>query len=78
MKICVTGAAGFIGSHLSRRLVADGHQVLGYYGMTPYYDVSLKHARMQIAPGNNGFTFIEAMLEEKSALNRATPNSCRT
>ena len=42
MKVFVTGTAGFIGFHLARRLIADGHEVLGYDGMTQYYDVALK------------------------------------
>ena len=46
MRILVTGAAGFIGFHLCRRLLADGHQVSGVDGMTAYYDPALKEARL--------------------------------
>lgn len=45
-KILVTGAAGFIGFHLSRRLCAEGHDVIGMDNMNDYYDVSLKEARL--------------------------------
>ena len=42
MKILVTGAAGFIGFHISRRLLEDGHKVIGLDNVNDYYDVSLK------------------------------------
>jgi len=71
MRILVTGAAGFIGFHLSKRLLADGHEVLGFDGMTKYYDVSLKEARLAILRRSNGFHFVEAMLEDKAELNAA-------
>jgi UDP-glucuronate 4-epimerase len=71
MKVFVTGAAGFIGAHLSRSLIAAGHQVLGYDGMTAYYDMNLKRARLRLLEGSNGFTFVEAMLEDKEQLNSA-------
>lgn len=71
MKVLVTGAAGFIGFHLSKRLLAGGHQVLGYDGMTKYYDVSLKEARLDILRQSNAFSFVEAMLEDKAALEEA-------
>lgn len=71
MKVLVTGAAGFIGFHLTHRLLDDGHQVLGYDGMTKYYDVSLKEARLAILRRSNAFSFVEAMLEDKVALDEA-------
>ncbi len=45
MRVLVTGAVGFIGFHLAKRLLADGHEVLGFDGMTPYYDPALKQRR---------------------------------
>ncbi|MDM6944074.1 SDR family NAD(P)-dependent oxidoreductase, partial [Klebsiella michiganensis] len=46
MKYLVTGAAGFIGSHVSQRLLKDGHQVIGIDNLNDYYDVNLKEARL--------------------------------
>ena len=45
MKICVTGAAGFIGMHLSERLIKDGYEVCGFDNFNDYYDVDLKEDR---------------------------------
>lgn len=71
MKFLVTGAAGFIGFHLSQRLLDSGHQVLGYDGMTEYYDVSLKRERLAALRQSSDFSFIEAMLEDKASLEDA-------
>ena len=71
MRLLVTGSAGFIGFHLTRRLLADGHTVVGYDGMTPYYDVRLKQARLAILAAQPGFTAVTAMLEDAGALARA-------
>ena len=46
MKVLVTGTAGFIGCEVALRLLADGHQVVGLDNLNPYYDISLKHARI--------------------------------
>src|SRR5580700_2311036 len=68
MRILVTGAAGFIGFHLARRLLDDGHEVAGVDGLTSYYDPALKQARLAILKGRNGFSFDEVMLEDESGL----------
>ena len=71
MKYFVTGSAGFIGFHLSMRLLADGHEVMGFDGMTDYYDPALKQSRLALLRTSNGFTAVEAMLEDKEALEGA-------
>lgn len=48
MKILITGAAGFIGFHLSRRLIKDGYDVIGLDNLNDYYDKNLKFARLEI------------------------------
>ena len=71
MRIVVTGSAGFIGFHLSRRLLAEGHAVTGYDGMTPYYDVRLKQQRHAMLAQHPGFRPVIGMLEDNAALQRA-------
>jgi UDP-glucuronate 4-epimerase len=71
MRILITGAAGFIGFHLARRLLADGHEVAGIDGMTPYYDPALKLARLAQLTPHNGFSFEEVMLQDRPALTAA-------
>ena len=71
MRILVTGAAGFIGFHLARRLIADGHLVVGHDGMTNYYDPKLKEARLQQLSACNGFRFHRGRLEDLATLERA-------
>ncbi|HVN01221.1 MAG TPA: NAD-dependent epimerase/dehydratase family protein [Caulobacteraceae bacterium] len=68
MRILVTGAAGFIGFHLCRRLLADGHEVTGLDGMTHYYDPALKDARLAGLSTHNGFSFERLMLEDVAGL----------
>ena len=46
MRILVTGAAGFIGVHLARRLLEDGHETIGMDNLNAYYDVELKKDRL--------------------------------
>lgn len=75
MRFFVTGTAGFIGFHLARRLVADGHTVVGYDGMTPYYDVRLKQARHALLARSPGFTAVKGMLEDAGALHREAENA---
>ena len=47
MKILVTGAAGFIGFHLSKQLIESGHEVVGIDNINNYYDINLKYARLK-------------------------------
>jgi UDP-glucuronate 4-epimerase len=68
--ILVTGAAGFIGFHISRRLLADGNEVVGLDNLSPYYDVRLKEDRLkQLAPFGS-FRFIRADLADRAAMER--------
>ncbi|WP_421654836.1 NAD-dependent epimerase [Leptothermofonsia sp. ETS-13] len=57
MKILITGAAGFIGYHLARRLLGEGEQIYGVDNLTEYYDVSLKKARLAQLQAESNFTF---------------------
>ena len=71
MRVLVTGAAGFIGSHLSQRLLARGDQVLGYDNLNDYYDPRLKQARLERLLPQEGFQFVQASLEDRPALEAA-------
>jgi UDP-glucuronate 4-epimerase len=71
MRILVTGAAGFIGSRLSERLLARGDEVLGYDNLNDYYDPALKEARLARLQPHERFSFTRASLEDRPALDRA-------
>ncbi len=71
MRVLVTGAAGFIGSALSKRLLARGDEVLGYDNLNAYYDPSLKEARLAGLTPQAGFSFVRAGLEDRPALEKA-------
>lgn len=71
MRILVTGAAGFIGSTLSERLLARGDEVLGYDNLNDYYDPTLKEARLAKLTPHANFSFVRASLEDRPALERA-------
>lgn len=71
MRYLITGTAGFIGFHLAKRLLDEGHFVVGFDGMTQYYDVSLKEKRHAILSRSNGFKPVIGMLEDADALKRA-------
>lgn len=71
MHYFITGTAGFIGFHLARRLLADGHQVTGFDGMTPYYNVKLKQMRHAALAQYPAFKPVIAMLEDRAAVEDA-------
>jgi UDP-glucuronate 4-epimerase len=66
-RVVVTGAAGFIGMHVSRRLLDRGHAVLGVDSLTPYYDVSLKERRLALLGEHPGFAFERVDLAHRQA-----------
>lgn len=67
-KILVTGAAGFIGSHLSLRLLDRGDEVVGLDNLNDYYDVSLKEARLARFNEHENFRFIKMDLSDRAAM----------
>jgi UDP-glucuronate 4-epimerase len=68
MTVLVTGAAGFIGYHTSLRLLARGERVLGVDCLSPYYDVRLKQTRLDHLRGHEGFSFVQADIADRSAM----------
>lgn len=68
MKILVTGAAGFIGSHLSKRLLGRGDEVVGLDNLNDYYDVRLKEARLALLEGQAGFRFVKMDLIDREGI----------
>ncbi len=68
MQILITGAAGFIGYHLSAKLLARGDHVVGLDNLNDYYEVSLKHARLRNLEANPDFHFVKAGLEDRTAI----------
>ncbi len=68
MKVLVTGAAGFIGFHTARALLERGDEVVGLDNMSPYYDVTLKEARVARLKPLPGFSFVKLDLIERDAV----------
>lgn len=77
MRVFITGTAGFIGFHVAKSLLDEGHTVHGYDGMTPYYDVNLKRHRHALLHTYPNFVATENLLEDfqalQDAIHRAEP-----
>ena len=71
MKVVVTGAAGFIGSHLTDRLLRDGHAVLGIDSFDAFYDPQVKRRNIAPALEHPQFALIEADIRDQAAMDDA-------
>lgn len=69
-KVFVTGAAGFIGFHLARRLLSLGAEVVGLDNLNDYYDVSLKESRLALLEKEPKFTFVKGDLADEEIVNQ--------
>lgn len=70
MKVLVTGCAGFVGAHLTMKLLDKGATVVGVDNMNEYYDVSLKEGRLNLFEAHSAFTFYRIDLADREALSR--------
>ncbi|NBW05766.1 MAG: NAD-dependent epimerase [Alphaproteobacteria bacterium] len=70
MRVCITGAAGFIGMHVALRLLARGDSVVGIDNLNDYYDVSLKEARLARLVEHAEFTFIKADVADQAVISQ--------
>jgi UDP-glucuronate 4-epimerase len=71
MKLFITGSSGFIGFHLSKKLLDKGHSVHGFDAMNNYYDVKLKKARFKILNKYKKFSFTKGILENQKTLSKS-------
>ena len=71
MKIFITGSSGFIGFHLSKKLLDKGHSVHGFDSMNKYYDIKLKKNRYQILNKYKKFSFTKGNVENQKILTKS-------
>jgi UDP-glucuronate 4-epimerase len=65
VKILVTGVAGFIGMHCARKLLDDGHEIVGIDNLNDYYDVALKEDRLKLLEGYKSFRFLKLDIKDQ-------------
>ena len=79
MKILIASAAGFIGMHVAKRLLRDGHKVIGLDNLNDYYDVKLKRARIKNLEIHKDFSFIKLDIADyellRGVFSKTQPNS---
>jgi UDP-glucuronate 4-epimerase len=68
MKVLITGAAGFIGSALSLRLLERGDEIIGIDSLNDYYDVALKEARLERTAVHDNFTDLRVSIDDREAM----------
>lgn len=65
MKILVTGVAGFIGIHSAKKLLDDGHEIIGIDNLNDYYDITLKEDRLKLLEGYRNFRFLKLDIKDQ-------------
>ena len=76
MNVLITGSAGFIGFHLSQRLLDGGEEIVGLDNLNDYYDVSLKHNRLKELSSYSNFTFIQGDLTDEQMISNLFITFC--
>ncbi len=75
-NVLITGAAGFIGFYLSKRLLDEGYNVIGIDNLNTYYDVNLKKSRLEVLKGFTQFKFIKVDIAERDRLEDIFKQNC--